>query len=547
MNSEFPESVQQSIAGHGEEKKVNTLIGTLFIRRFSTLFAASLLIALTAGCNKHKNSETAGSGQYQNSSQAPASPGGRNAWRIHVMDRPGTVFHVEYADSTVVIDAQTVSQALRGFSEDHCIFLFADSPSLRQKLQPGRVVLFQGLDLRKVDALAVDGSNLVVGTEPASLREALKKAQIQWSVPVDFKDLSDQLAEERFSEEQSVPHFALLRPFSEWWNKLEPTVYASEPGELEGEQEIEDTDFATWKLKYHHIFNSDHTLDVDLQLHREAKGLNAGIEAKAHLTKFTQTASILTADGQFQAASYKNVGLHGTVNFNWDVSTSEAKTPMNEVRLKLPGKISVPLDFTGLPMSLQVSEALLFHPAFTTKGEVAQGGFQLNYSGDEGFKLAGSDMETDGQADGDSSIDKTVAFSPLAAYGLVVAMAVPRVELRMGTEEIFEALEIPQPVYQRLGQLLQNAPIVGKYLPPGGNPLSTEAAAYFQVVISTTAAASGMQSLVPCQQFTMVAKGQVGADSKVLGVDMNTPAKDLFTKNLVRRDPDTKICGGGTQ
>jgi hypothetical protein len=168
----------------------------------------------------------------------------------------------------------------------------------------------------------------------------------------------------------------------------------------------------------------------------------------------------------------------------------------------------------------------------------------VDYSGDEGFKLTGTDMETDGEASSESAIDKTVAFSPLAAYGVVVAMAVPRVELRVGTEEIFEALEIPQSVYLKAGKLLQNSPISGTWLPKAGNPLSTEAAAYFQVVISTTASHSGMQSIVPCQQFTMLAKGQVGVDSKVLGVDMNSPAQDIFTKNLVQRQPDVKICGG---
>jgi hypothetical protein len=504
------------------------------------------LLAL-AGCHKNKSgTATATLDHDENRSQSSAGVSGlRKTWGMHLMNQPGTVFHVEYSDNTIILDAQTVAQALRGFSEDHNIFLFADSPSLRQKLVPGKIVLLDGLDLRKVDALAVDGPNLIVGTETAPLREALKNAQIQWSTPVDFKELYDQVAEERRLREAPRSHFALLESLSNRWNALEPKVYANASGELEGEKEIEDSDFATWKFKYHHIFNADHTLDVDLQLHREAPGLNAEIHAKAHLSKFTQTASILMADGQFKSSSYKNVGLHGTVDFNWEISTSESKTSMNEVRLKLPGKISVPLEFTGFPMSLQISEALLFHPAFTTKGEVAKGGFRVNYSGDEGFKLAGSDMAPDGQAEGQSVIDQTVAFSPLAAYGLVVAVAVPRIELRMGTEEIFEALEIPQSVYLKAGKLLQNSPISGTWLPKAGNPLSTEAAAYFQVVISTTAAHSGMQSLVPCQQFTMLAKGQVGVDSKVLGVDMNSSAKDIFVKNIVQRHPDVKICGGG--
>ncbi len=516
--------------------------------RFAALLSVGVFLLALAGCKKNKGgaANTSSSHDASKSQTAAGVSGLHKTWSMHIMNQPGTVLHVEYADSTVVIDSQTVAQALRGFSEDHTIFLFADSPALRQKLQPGKIVLLDGLDLRKIDALAVDGPNLIVGTETASFREALKNAQVGWSTPVDFKDLYDQVAEARRLRQEPRSRFALLDSLPDWWRAIEPKVYASASGELEGEKEIEDSDFAIWKLKYHHIFNADHTLDVDLQLHREARGLNAAIHAKAHLSKFIQTSSILMADGQFKSASYKNVGLHGTVDFNWEISTSESKTPMNEVRLKLPGKLSVPLEFTGLPMSLQVSEALLFHPAFTTKGEVAKGGFRVKFGGDEGFKLAGSDLEPDGQVEGDSAIDQTVAFSPLAAYGLVVAMAVPRVELRMGTEEIFEALEIPQSVYLKAGQLLQNSSISGKWLPKAGNPLSTEAAAYFQVVISTTAAHSGMQSLVPCQQFTMLAKGQVGVDSKVLGVDMNTTAKDLFEKNIVQRQPDAKICGGGS-
>ncbi len=288
-------------------------------------------------------------------------------------------------------------------------------------------------------------------------------------------------------------------------------------------------------------------MSFNFQLHRDAEGLDAEIGGQGNLSKFTQTNSILMADGQFQSASFQNTGLHGKVNFDWTITTSEAKTPMNEARVKLPGSIKIPLEETGLPMSLELSEALLFHPAFTNKNAVAKGGFSVSYSGDEGFKLSGSDMETPNNTTGDGAIETTEGFSPLSAYGVVVAMAIPRLELKMGAEDLFDQAHLPikGDTVKKAIDKLQSLPLVGKMFgPKGKNPLETEASAYFQVILSTTASHSGMLSLVPCQQFTMLAKGQVGVDAKWLGTPMPTPSKDIFTKSVTETKPNNKICGG---
>src|SRR6478672_4615234 len=99
-----------------------------------TAIGLVLVLALFTSCSR-KSSGTLG---LESPSAAGAASGG---WALHVMNQPGHVFRVEYSDKTVVIDRQTVSHSLRGFSEDHTIFLFNDSPSLRQKLAPGKFVL----------------------------------------------------------------------------------------------------------------------------------------------------------------------------------------------------------------------------------------------------------------------------------------------------------------------------------------------------------------------------------------------------------------------
>jgi hypothetical protein len=107
-------------------------------------------------------------------------------------------------------------------------------------------------------------------------------------------------------------------------------------------------------------------------------------------------------------------------------------------------------------------------------------------------------------------------------------------------------IPLPSSVAESLTDVLLKNTIAGQWLDKKvGNPLSVEGAAYFQLVISTTAAHSGMLSLVPCQQFTMIAKGQVGVDAEWLGKNTNWPPLEVFSKNLAQRQPDAKICGGG--
>jgi hypothetical protein len=520
--------------------------------RSRALLAFVILFPLLAGCSRNKS----GTAEPSSGSltRTGSVPGLRKTWQLNVQQQPGTVFHVEYSDKTSIVDLATVARTLRGVSPDHRIFVFQDSPELRQKLIPGRCVLFQGLDLRKVDALATYGPNLIVGTETAPLKEALKNANLKWNAPVDFGDLFKQLGASG-PEPPAAQTDRLARFFSptQWPELLEPTVHAEiSPLEVEGEVEFSGTDGSKWKDHYHFTHNPDHSMDLDVVLKREAGGLNVDIDIKGHMTRFQQVAEVLMENGSIQHAYFQNVGLHGKVDLDWTVETSEAKTPMNEVRVSLPGKIDIPLaEATELPMSLEVSEALLFHPAFTTKGEVAKGGFTVTYSGDEGFKLEGDNVEQDGQTQGDGAIDSTVAFSPLAAYGLVVAVAAPRVAVKMGTEELWDMAGLKEiagklPTWDALADLLMKNTIAGQWLNKNmGNPLAIEGAAYFQVVVSTTAAHSGMQSLVPCQQFTMVAKGQVGLDGEWLGTKKSSPTVDLFSKNIVDRKPNAKICGGG--
>ena len=508
-----------------------------------------VLPLLLAGCSK-KSSSTSSSSSGGTAVSTPHGtvPGMRKTGGLRPLDQPGSVFHVEYSPDTSIVDMATVGRSLRGVSADHRIFLFEDSPQLRAKLIPGKFVLFQGLDLRKVDALALYKGQLVVGTETAPLNQALKNAQIQFKTPVNFRDVFKQLAVEQ--SPQLPPPFQDALHY--WWNTMHPIAYADiAPHNMEGAFEYADQDFAVWKIHYHfYVPDEGDKMHLDLGITREANGLNVEMNAKTEISNFIQQWAMNLNGGQL-TLDFRQLDFDTDVDYDWTIKTSEKKTPMDQVRFKLPApaRIRIPLmEFTELPMSLDISEALLFHPAFTTKDEVAKGGFHVKYSGDEGIQFDGKETHIEGQGEGDGGIDQTFAFSPLASYGLLVAIAVPRVELRMGTDELWDMAEIPLPssLTETLSDVLLNNTIAGKWIKSqfNGNPLEIEGAAYLQMVISTTAAASGMQSLVPCQQFTLDATGQAGVDATWVGTNSNLPPKDLFKKSFILRNPDSKICGG---
>jgi hypothetical protein len=207
------------------------------------LLAAGIFFLVLAGCKKNK-SGAASVAQSQDDSRSQSvagTPAMRETWGLHPMDQPGAVSHIEFSPNTYVVDRATVGRVLRGFSEDHTIFLFEDSPELRAKLVPGKFVLFEGLDLRKVDAFAVDSEtkNLIVGTETAPLREALKNAQVQLKVPVNFRELFMQRAAQlRLPEGKSAQVPGRDSPLY-WWNSLHPVVHGElKPTDMEGEFEL---------------------------------------------------------------------------------------------------------------------------------------------------------------------------------------------------------------------------------------------------------------------------------------------------------------------
>ena len=450
---------------------------------------------------------------------------------IDLMKQPGTRYEVTYAADVVHVSASTVKRYLVGVSRGHDIYVFHDAPELREKLKPGSIVLFEGVNVKKILAIATDGPRLVVGTEQAPLNELFKNADIRWHTPINFLEIHN-----RQVQALSTPDTARMRHSMLPWLSP-PPVFA----ETEAKEEEEEG----WHIKYDTDFSPD---KVDFQVDLSRSGdLDATITGKGYVKNFESALALTVNNGQVNRFDFSNQNVNGIVDFDWTIGASGKPPELGEEKLKLPALMSVPLYLGPMPFTLELGEALLFHPAFSAKQQIAKGAFHVDYNGVTGLSVTrGSSGQPEQQdtsnATSDSSIQTSTAFSPLAAFGMVVAAAIPRFELKTGAEEFLPP--IPDSLADRAAELLEKTTL-GHFVKKAREALKTEAAGTFQVVLSSTASHSGMLSLVPCQRFMLHVEGQVSADATVLGIPKELlKTTTIFKKDIDQPTPNAKICTG---
>jgi hypothetical protein len=440
---------------------------------------------------------------------------------IDLSKQPGTRYQVTYADGVVRLSADTLKKTLQGANRDHDIYVFTATPELRSKLLPGKVVLFEGLSFKRIQAMAEDGGQLFVGVENAPLNQLFKDADIRWRTPVNFLEIHNRQAQ-ILSRHKSA--------------RAPPPVLAAEAKEEEEEG---------WHIKSDADFTPD-KVNFDVNLTRSGD-LDATIAGKGYVKNFESSLALTVNNSQVSRFDFSNQNVNGLVDFDWTIGTSGKPPELGEEKLKLPALMSVPLYLGALPFTLELGEALLFHPAFSTKQQIAKGAFHVDYNGVTGLSVTrGSGGEPTQQdtsnATSDSSIQTSTAFSPMSAFGIVVAVAMPRFELKTGTEEFLPP--IADSLADRAAALLEKTTI-GHFVKKAKEALKTEAAGTFQVVLSSTASHSGMLSLVPCQRFTLHVEGQVSADATVLGMPKELlKTMTIFKKDIDQPVPNAKICTG---
>ena len=464
----------------------------------------------------------------QQSSSRPSSAGVLNL-APDLSTKPGNTFKATFTDKVVKMEQAAFIKSIRSISSDNTTFVFDPSDDAAAKLHEGSILFVPGVAMRKVDVATRQENNLVVVTEDASLLEALKDADIKWSSPVNFAAA----AQARAAVDPETPPAGLDRVLG----GLHSTVYADAGGlSLSGEDD-------GWAYTVRASPLPD-KLNLDLDVSRKYNGLVVKVTGSGYVQNFETAATIMIKDSQLKYFDYQNKNLNGQVNFGWEAAKDEAGVEAAEQKIKLPSSFSIPLPIGGLPFSLEVSEALLLHPAFTGGKEVARGRFNVAYNGVQGFSLNEGNVNQEGQGNAEGSIVDNFSLSPVAPVGFVAAIAMPRIELKLGTDTVFQVVKkfAPPGLADAALNLLKKTPFGSKIQQAVSDKLKTTGAAYAQVIITTSTIAAGAGSLIPCQKARLITTIQVGANATILGKDKGKVSKDIFHQEKTIVIPPTKSC-----
>lgn len=469
-------------------------------------------------------------------------PGGPNPFvsAPDLTTLPGTVFDVKFSPDTVRIEPQNFIQSLRGYTPDHTIFVFDRSSEAARSLQPGKILFVPGLTLAKVIAVAEDGADFVVGVDDHTpLTEAIESGTIKWDAPVNFQQAAAQ---------QRGSLTGLPGTPGQGAQGLVPTVWAAEEPE-----KAECMGGGGWK---HDIQGQPDAGGLNFKVHLEKESDDAGVSAEIDITgrieNFQNATSIVIKDHKVDSFGFHNKSMNATANVVWTVSKEKPGVATNEEHLRLPTSFSLPLMIGGIPFSLEISEAVLFKPGFTSKGELAKGGFKIQLNGDNGFTWSGPEVGGDEESKGEGSIEEGSGISPVAPFAILIAVAAPRIELSTGPDAAFEQLKRFVPPLSPSAEVVRRATeIFGKRFSDWATGVANRAseclkpkgAAYAQIILSTSATIGSATALIPCQVRKLVITGTAGVSIRLPYLPKDWKSEHTFfreEKNLV--NPPVKAC-----
>jgi hypothetical protein len=513
--------------------------------RNAVVSSVCILLGLSLSCSKR-----------QPSSPAESPRGGSLSYNSDLLKMPGTRFRVTYTDRTVLVDRESFSRALKGVSRNRRIFVFEKSAEPFAHLTPGSILFVKNMIIRKVVAAMSEGDYVYIGVDQASIPEVIRNGDIHWQTPINFSQAYRARRSWPTLEQASLP--GLREPLAWLGAGFYKTVWADseEPGKPADTTNEEQKEsgwelkgvFTGWDYAIHSTPEPDR-LNFNLQLSRKNAMTVVNVTASGYIQNFETSTTMLVQDSVMKYFAYDNKDLNGEANLTWSATkVQEGKENPEESKatLRLPTSFAVPLMLGEFPFTLEIREALIIAPVLSQQGDAARGSFRVTYTGTQGFEINQGQPSFGGKTDGNAGIQQYGAISRTIPGTCLVAVSFPKIELKPGYESVFAkyAESLPSSLADKAAEKLKDY-LLGEHAKETVNDvLSVEAAAYFAVGISTSALSSGSVSPVPCQGSHLVVSAKVGAEAKILGINMGGIEKEVFSRKVDTAVPPVKGCLG---
>lgn len=518
-------------------------------RRYALCLGVLAPLVLSA-CSK-KASPTAPAGERPASSASP---------RAAVLTHGSGYAHVTYRPNVRVMDAEEGRKALIGLSSNEATLLLDSSNPTARSLRAGDVLLIKQLVARNVLGTELTPDGVVVLTQRARLVDVIQEGQIRIQAPV------------RFGVARAAAPPA-PQSFSASWTSLfaEPAYAQSPESNAMSKSEAKGTADAYknmakgafksvvegWDTTFEATPGEGKT-DLNIILKKSVGGFEALITGQGYMSDFDFDSTIDMSQSSLQNMDTSFNNLNGQMNFQWQVAKDTGGVMAEESRIKLPGAIEVPLAefLDGLPLYLEVSAALMIHPAITGGKEITKGQFRISYDGSQHFKVKPGNLDANGNVTGQIQLVDHQEISPTAPLGMLVAFAAPRIELTLGLNKIYEKSDIKKAaeyVDQLADQVAKHLLSPDKYqdYQKNGihlgkifkNALSTEGAAYFEMIGTSASSFTGFSAITPCARYDLSLVGTVGASAEAWGASVGTISKEILKKSMTKVDPPgMKLC-----
>ena len=483
--------------------------------------------------------------------EAPRNPGGSGSATVTFKPR---VHVIEQAEGT---------NALVSVSTDGSTLVFDRKLGAIPTVADGEVLLIKGLLARRIVASQIDGDELAILTVPAGLLDIATDAKVHLEAPIRFGSPQPVAAAGRSLLDQAR-RFLIVPAYAQ-----APTEERRKAAEAAGRRDafgnLASAPFRAvfdgWDTTYS-AEPSPGRVNLKLQMKKSMGNAAAVITGEGYLADFDFSSDIDIERSVTERAQMNYKKINGTMNFKWDIQTSQAGALLGNARIKLPGAIQIPLYqyLGGLPLFLEISTAALSKPGFASQYEFAHGAFRITYDGYQGFSAKGGNVDADGTVTGDIDVTESEAGSG-PPVGLVLTFAAPRIELTIGVSTVLtcdgvkEAAVKADKYFDLLASRAFGAEAVAKFK---SSPMSqvtagkivdaamgSSAAAYFEFTASTGVSHTGSTVIVPCTRTDVHLTANVGASANGFGQSVGDVQKRILSKDYTKVVPsNNQLCKG---